>query len=417
MNMEENENIEIGTEQKHSIWSSVFKGDSSIWWVVAALLGLGIVEVYSATSMLAWKEQHGNTAHYLVRHVMFVFAGIITMIFFSRLSYKSLFKVSKVALWISVALLLLTLVMGTATNDAKRWFTIPLIGISFQTSDLAKLTLMIYIANMLSTCENTLESKRLAFRKCLVAILGVCMLILPSNLSTALLIGGTSVLVMLIGQIPVKWIALMVGGLLLAGVLFIGVCKMAGYHTRVETWVTRLTTYSSSDADKMGADYQSEQSKIALARGGLFGQGVGKSLQRNAIPHPYSDFIYAIVVEELGLLIGGVGVVLCFFIFFYRCVRIVKTTERTFPVFVVVGLCLNIVLQAVSHILVVSGIVPVTGQPLPFVSMGGTSLIFNSASVGIILNISRYANKKETVTEIEEDAEQEEIQDFPFVAG
>ncbi len=415
--MEDNtENIVADTSQEKSMWSRVFKGDPIIWTVVGLLMFLGILEVYSATSMLAWKEQHGNTAHYLLRHLMFVFAGIAVMIFFSRLSYKSLFKVSNLALWASVALLVLTFFMGTSTNDARRWFTIPLIGISFQTSDLAKLTLMIYIANVLSTCDNTLESKKLAFRKCLVAILAVCVLILPSNLSTALLIGGTSVIVMLVGQIPVKWIGVMVGGLLLAGILAIGVFKLAGVHTRVETWVTRIVTYSSSDADKSGADYQNEQSKLALSRGGILGQGIGKSVQRNAIPHPYSDFIYAIVVEETGWF-GAFGVVICYMIFFYRCVRIVKTTERTFPAFVVVGLCLNIVLQAVSHLLVVAGVVPVTGQPLPFVSMGGTSLIFNSISLGIILNISRYAGKKETVTEIEENTEQEEIQDFPFIAG
>ncbi|MCQ2249529.1 MAG: FtsW/RodA/SpoVE family cell cycle protein [Bacteroidales bacterium] len=408
--------VTTDTAANQNKWLRMFKGDPVIWFMVGILMLVGIVEVYSATSMLAWKEQHGNTTYYLVKHLGFVFMGFLVMVGLCRVSYKLLFKASNVGLYISVVLLFLTIFTGSSTNDARRWFTIPLIDISFQTSDLAKLTLMIYLAKVLSTCQNTLESKKLVFRKCMIAILAVCVLILPSNLSTALLIGGTSVMLMLVGQIPVKWIGIMVGGLLLAGVLFIGGCKLVGFHTRLDTWVTRITTYSSSDADKSGADYQSEQSKIALSRGGILGQGVGKSLQRNAIPHPYSDFIFAIVVEETGLM-GGIVVVACYIIFFFRCVRIVKTTERTFPVFIVVGLCLNIVLQAVSHFLVVAGIVPVTGQPLPFVSMGGTSLLFNSVSIGIILNISRYAGKKETVTEIEEEPVQEEIQDFPFMAG
>lgn len=393
-----------------------FLGDGIIWGIVAFLSIVGIIEVYSATSMLAWKFQDGNTVHYMLRHLMFLVLGFLVIFGFCRLSYKNLSKAVGPLFYGSLFLLALTLLMGATTNDARRWFTIPLIGISFQTSDLAKLTLMLYLAKTLSVCKDSMNSKKLTFIKCMLAVGVTCGLIMPANLSTALLIGGTSMIVMVVGRIPIKWIGVMLLTLALGGALIIGVCKVAGIHTRLDTWVSRISTYSSDDADKKNEDFQAEQARIAIGRGGVIGEGPGNSVQRNTIPHPYSDFIFAIVVEEFGIC-GALAVLMAYSIFFYRCIMIVKGLDRTFPAYIVVGLSLNIVLQAVSHVLVVTGIIPVTGQPLPFLSMGGTSLIFTSAAVGIILNISRYSGKKETEEVIEQYQEPDEVEDYPFIAG
>lgn len=402
-------------ETKKSI-GEYFPGDKAIWIIVAALSFVGLIEVYSATSMLAWKYQGGNTVYYVLRHLFFLALGFLTIFGLCRLSYKNLTKVVGPLFWGSVCLLGLTLLMGSSTNDAKRWFTIPLVNISFQTSDLAKLTLMLYLAKTLSICKDSANSKRKVFVKCLIAVGATCVLILPANLSTALLIAGTSVILMVVGRIPLKWIGGMILAFAIGGIVVIGFCKLAGIHTRVDTWMSRISTFSSDDADKRNEDFQAEQAKIAVGRGGVIGQGPGNSVQRNSIPHPYSDFIFAILVEEFGI-VGALAVLIAYSIFFYRCIMIVKGLDRTFPAYIVVGLALNIVLQAVSHVLVVTGIMPVTGQPLPFLSMGGTHMIFTSAAVGIILNISRYSGKTETEEVIEQYQEPEEVEDYPFIAG
>lgn len=391
-------------------------GDPAIWLIVLILAFLGLIEIYSSTTMLAWKEQAGDSTYYILRHMVFLTVGLCSMHFLTYLSYKNLSKVITPMFWGSVVLLGLTLMLGDSTNDAKRWLYIPGTSFQFQTSDLAKLALMLYLAKVLSTCKSDPASRRAAFFQCVLAVGMVCVLIMPANLSTALLIAGTSVLVMLVGQIPLKWIGIMVLNLSLFGVLALGFCKVAGIHTRMDTWVSRLSTYISDDADRSDEDFQAEEAKIAIARGGLLGVGPGNSLQRNSIPHPYSDFIFAIVVEECGIW-GCIIVLGGYIVFLFRCISIVKGLDRTFPAFIVVGLSLNIVLQAVSHVLVVTNVLPVTGQPLPFVSMGGTSLLLNSVSVGIILNISRYSGKKETVEDIEQDQETEEVADYPFIAG
>ncbi len=402
--------------EKKGIFNKYLLGDPTIWLIALALCILGTVEVYSSTSMLAWHKQSGNTSYYVLRHFFFVSAGLLAMYFFCRLSYKNLTKIIPTFFWGSVVLLLLTLVLGNSTNDAKRWFTIPGTSFGFQTSDLAKLSLMLYLAKVLSTCKNTLADKRMAFIWCMVAVGVTCLLILPANLSTALLIAGTSMIVMVVGQIPFKWVGYMIAGLALFGVLTIGFCKVAGIHTRMDTWVSRITTFSSDDADRNNEDFQAAEAKIAIARGGIMGQGPGNSVQRNSIPHPYSDFIFAVIVEECGLW-GAILVLGGYVIFFFRCVSIVRGLNRTFPAYIVVGLSLNIVLQAVSHVLVVSNIIPVTGQPLPLVSMGGTSILFTGVAIGIILNISRYSGQKETEQDIEQDQETEEVGDYPFIAG
>jgi cell division protein FtsW len=366
--------------------------------------------------MLAYKYQGGNTVYYIFKHFIFIVVGFFVMYFTSRLSYKFYFKLARPLLWVSLGLLFLTL-FESSTNDAKRWFTIPLTGISFQTSDLAKVSLMLYLAKVLSVSQDSEEQLFAGFKKCLIAIVGVCGLILLGNFSTAFLVGFTSLFVLFIARVKIKWIFAGIGICIGAGILLILFASLLGFHSRVDTWKSRVETFMSSDSESSReSNYQAEQSKIAVARGGLTGVGPGGSVQRNSLPHPYSDFIFSIICEEYGL-IGGLGVMIFYLIFFYRCLYTIRNSERAFPMFLSLGLSLNIIFQALANMLVAVNITPVTGQPLPFVSMGGTSIIFTSISVGIILNISRYAGKKELVEEIEEEQNVEEITDYPFIAG
>lgn len=391
----------------------VLKGDIGIWIVVFSLAMLSIVEVYSVTSTLSYRYQDGNTFYYPLKHLFFIVLGVGMMFVSSHLSYKRYYKVADILLWISVFLLFVTLAFGTSTNDARRWFTIPLLGISFQTSDLAKLTLMLFVAKMLSRAQNVPEERHACYVKCIIGVAAVCILVLPANFSTAFLIGFSSLVMLVLGRFPRKWLWTLLGVAVVFFAIYVVVVQLSGSHSRVGTWASRIESFFSSDDS---GNFQVSQSKAAIAHGGLVGAGIGGSIQRNTLPHPYSDFIFAEIIEEGGLIIGLVVIVAYLFLF-YRCIKIAQHVDRLFPMFLLLGLSFNIMLQAVSNMLVAVNIMPVTGQPLPFVSMGGTSLLFNFWSVGIILNISRYTGERENVEEIEENDDVEEIVDYPFLAG
>ena len=396
----------------------LLKGDRALWIVVILLSFIGVVEVFSSTATLGYKYKDGNTFFHLIKHLSFVVIGFIIMFVTSRISYKRTFKIAGPFLWFSAALLLITLFSGNDTNNARRWIEIPLVGLSFQTSDLAKLALMLYLAKTISQAKDDANEteKKNVFKQCIIAVGAICLLILPANFSTAFLVGVTSLVVLYIGRVKIKWLLMTVGAAVVLFGFFVAVTQLSGSQSRVGTWSKRIETFFSSDSDGSGANFQTEQAKIAIASGGITGKGIGKSQQRTVLPHPYSDFIYAEIVEECGL-VGAIGIVILYLVFFYRCIAIIRDSDRTYPAFVVLGFSLNIIFQAVANMLVAVHITPVTGQPLPFVSMGGTSLIFTSISTGIILNISRYAGKKETVEEIEDEMEEEELTDYPFITG
>ena len=392
----------------------LLKGDRVIWFIVALLSGIGLIEVFSSTSMLAYRYQDGQTSHYFIRHLFFILLGLAVMFTLCRVSYKHLYKLAGVFLVFCVFLLVLTYIKGVATNSAKRWLDIG--GLSFQTSDVAKLSLMIYLAKVLSQARQEGVKMWDVYKKCLLAVGVVCGLILPSNFSTAFLVGLASLFVMFVGNIRPKWLLATVGVAVVCFGLFVAFVELTGAEgTRVGTWTKRIETFFGSETSK-DAQFQSQQAKIAIALGDIIGKGPGNSNQRNILPHPYSDFIFAIIVEEGGLIVG-LFVVVLYSVFFARCIKITRNSEKAFPAFMVLGLSLNIMFQAVVNMLVAVSIIPVTGQTLPFVSMGGTSILFNSVAVGIILNVSRYAAKKETVEDIEENQEVEEVVDYPFIAG
>ena len=400
----------------------IFKGDKWIWTCYIVLLLASLMFVHSTTGTLEF-QRHSNPVHFLISQGGFIIMAIVAALIMSNLSYKKLFNLANIAIGVSLVLLFITLAFGDATNDAKRWLKIPIIDQTIQTSDIAKLCLTIFIAKVMSTHQRDDEDIKKGALYSAVAIAAVCLLILPANLSTALLIGITSVMLLIIARVKLKHILLVGSGLGIFVFLLIIVLGKTGTFNRAETWVNRIEAYvQSDDAQDKKDTFQADQAKIAISRGGLIGQGSGASMQKNVLPHPYSDFIFASIIEERGLL-AGLGIIVLYVIMMHRCVISAKYQSSAFPAFLCIGLALNIIMQAVSNMVVAVNLVPVTGQPLPMVSMGGTSLIISSVSVGIILNISRYSEQhgkekeKEEVEESDREQNIEDITDYPFVIG
>lgn len=398
------------------ILKSVIKGDRTIWVLMIFLSVVGFLEVMSCTTLMAHKFQGGDTFHYPLKHLACLVLGFVAMFFFSLMSYKKWIKWADFLLIGSIVLLIVTLVSGDATNDAKRWFTIPVIGMTIQTSDLAKFALVVYLSKMLALAQVEPEKKWRCFMLCIASIVGVCLFVLPANFSTTVLIGVSCLWMLVLGNFPKKWIIGLIGLGIVLLILFVVVVKVGHIHSRVDTWISRVETYFSGDGEQT-KDFQTQQSLIAIGLGGLQGVGLGSGIQNNCLPHPYSDFIFASIAHELGIL-GVLGVIVLYMILFYRCVLIVKKTETLFPALLVMGFLTNIMLQTLSNILVSVDVMPVTGQPLPFVSMGGSAILTTGVSLGVILNISRYTSNKETVSEIEQnEPEIDDGVDYPFMAG
>jgi cell division protein FtsW len=275
-------------------------------------------------------------------------------------------------------------VAGTNINEATRWLQIPGTGLTIQPSDFAKIALVMYVAKILSVNQNKIKDFKGVFGKISLAIVGTCLLILPANLSTAVIVFITAFSLMFVGRIPIKYLALMVitGVFLLS--IFVGGSLLLNKEGRIATWKNRIEAYVDGEGD----NYQADQAKVAIVQGGLFGKGPGNSTQRNLLPHPYSDFIFAIIIEEYGSLIGGVLMVALYLWLFFRAGLIVRRSRSTYGAFLAYGLSLGLVLQAFVNMAVAVGLVPVTGQTLPLVSMGGSSIFFTSLATGMILSVS-----------------------------
>ena len=369
-------------------------------WVVVILLSLfSVLAVYSSTGTLAYKYQEGNTLYYLIKHVIIILGGFLLMYMAHLIKYSYYSRIFQVLLYAAIFLLVLTLVFGLDVNEAKRALRLPF-NLTFETSDFAKLTLIIYIARLLAKKQEVIKDFRSAFLPIMIPVLIVCGLILPSNLSTSVMLFVTSLVLMFIGRVNFKHILLMVGAMALFMTLFILVLmNLPGEKQgRLWTWQSRVENFINPDE---GENYQIEQSKIAIASGGLFGKMPGNSTQRNFLPHPYSDFIFAIIMEEYGL-IGGTFLVLLYLILLFRAVRIVTKIPKHFGALVTIGIAFSLVFQALINMGVAVNLLPVTGQPLPLVSMGGTSIWFTCIGLGIILSVSRELHQIE-ITEKEEE--------------
>lgn len=372
------------------------KGDKVIWAVVLFLGILSILAVYSSIVSLAYKYQDGNTEYFLFKHGFILIVGFGLMYAAHKLNYKYYSRISQLAIFVAAPLLLFTLLTGASINDASRWLVIPVINQTFQTSDLAKLALIMFLARILSKKQDVIKDFGSAFLPIMFPILVICGLILPANFSTAAMLFTTSIVIMFIGRINLKYIFSMVAVGIVFVSLFIAIVINTNYTGRVETWKNRIENFTSGDSQN---NYQAEQSKIAIATGGPLGKGPGGSTQRNFLPHPYSDFIYAIVIEEYGI-VGGFVLLLLYLILLYRGIMISLKAPRTFGALLAVGLSFSLVFQAMINMAVAVNLFPVTGQPLPMVSMGGTSIWFTCLAVGIILSVSRsvYEEEKEEVT-------------------
>jgi len=358
-------------------------GDRVIWLVVVLLSIISLLAVYSATGTLAYRKQGGDTEFYLIKHFMLMSGGLGLMYVCYLIHYKRYSRWAPVVLLMAVPLLLYTLLFGTSLNEAARWITVPIINISFQSSDFAKLALIMYLAREIATKQDNIKDLS-AFLPILLPVLVICGLIAPADLSTAILLFITCLLLMFIGRVNFQYIGLLI---LLGIVMFSFLIILAEFTpiVRLDTWVERTRDFVTNSE---GA-YQIQQAKIAIAEGGWFGTGPGNSVQRNYLPHAYSDFIYAIIVEEYGLF-GGFLIITLYITLLLRCVRLVTLSPKAFGAMLALGLSLSLVLQALANMAVSVHLVPVTGLTLPLLSMGGTSLLFTSIAVGMVLSVSKY---------------------------
>ncbi|HPF64902.1 FtsW/RodA/SpoVE family cell cycle protein [Lentimicrobium sp.] len=362
------------------------KGDKVIWAVVFLLSIFSVLAVYSSTGTLAFRYQSGNTEYYLIKHLGILLLGFVLMYLAHQVKYKYYARISQLAIYVSVPLLAYTLMFGTNVNEASRWYTLPLINLTFQPSDFAKLALIIFVARLLAKKQENIEDFKKGFIAILLPVLLITLLILPANLSTAAMIFITCLVLMFVGRVRLRYILALVGiGLVSMALLIAIVINVPQLGKRVGTWQSRIENFKSGDSD---GNYQVEQAKIAIANGGFTGRMPGNSTQKNFLPHPYSDFIFAIIIEEYGL-IGGTLVVLLYLVLLFRAIKIVIRSPRNFAAFLTFGVAFSLVFQAMINMMVAVNLMPVTGQTLPLISMGGTSIWFTSISIGIILSVSR----------------------------
>ena len=383
------------------------RGDKFIWSIVVLLALISVLVVYSATGSLAYKMNKGNNELYLFKQLAFMLVGLVIIYFLHRVNYSLFSRIAWVLFITAIPFLIYTLFFGAKINEGSRWIKVPIINLTIQTSDYARLALFMYISRVMSKKQEVIKDFKQGFLPVIIPVAIVCVLIMPANLSTALLTGATSLLLMFIGRISLKHIGL---AILIASIpigLLISVAvlthknkpntelvketskgeKKGGLLVRASTWIKRVQDFVY--ADKIDVPYQVQQSKIAIANGGiLVGLGPGNSRQRNFLPHCYSDFIFAIIIEEYGLL-GGAFIMFLYLLFLFRGIRIFKRCPYAFGAFLALGLSFTLVIQALANMAVSVNIVPVTGVTLPLVSMGGSSFLFTCISIGIILSVAR----------------------------
>ncbi len=362
------------------------RGDRVIWMILALLSIFSILAVYSSTGTIAYKLSGGNTTGYLIKHILILGFGL----FLAYLAYLTPYmKFMKLAPWlwlIAFCLLVYTWGFGVEINHARRWIKIPFIDLTFQTSDFAKLALILVVAREITRHKDYIKDFKNAFMPIIMPIIIICGLIAPSDLSTALVLFATCFAMMFIGRVDIKFLGLLV---LLWVVLFAGLIvlwQFAPDIVRVDTWSTRISEFLS---DRSEGSFQNQQAKIAIANGEIFGSGPGNSIQRNYLPTPYADFIYAVFCEEYGL-VGSFLLLSLYVLLFFRTTRLVTISEKSFGAMVAVGLSLNIVIQALCNMGIATHLLPVGGLTLPMVSWGGTSVLFTCLFFGIILSVSRY---------------------------
>jgi len=387
------------------------KGDKVIWALVVLLALISMLVVYSATGSLAYKNYKGNTEIYLFKQVVFIVLGIAIIYFAHRVNYTIYSKIAQLLFILSIPLLVYTLFFGLDMNEGSRWIRLPIIGMNMQTSELAKLSLFMYLARLISKKQAVIKDFRKGYLPLIIPVGIICVLIAPANLSTALLLGASCMLLLFIGRARTKHLLLTIG-IVFIPVLFLILAAVISHRSdsetsevkkessskltaRVNTWIGRVEhfMYRGKESDDEDA-YQINQAKIAIAKGGFMGVGPGNSTQRNFLPQAYNDFIYPIIIEEYGL-VGGLLIVFIYLVFLYRSIKIFRRCPFAFGAFLALGLSFTLVIQALANMAVSVNLFPVTGVTLPLISMGGSSFLFTCLSIGIILSVARNAEQLE----------------------
>ncbi|MCF8300461.1 MAG: FtsW/RodA/SpoVE family cell cycle protein [Bacteroidota bacterium] len=371
------------------------KGDRVIWVLISLMTLVSLLGVYSSTGSLSHKEQGGNTEYYLVKQGFIVLFGFFIMYVLHRLHYLRFHRIAPFLFIVAIPLLIFTLLFGVDINSARRWIEIPFLGFTFQSSDFARLALILYLARTISSKQSNIKDFKSAFLPLILPVIIICFLIAPADLSTALLLFSSCIAMMFVGRVAVKYILMLV----LLAIIAFSILILLGHFfpdmVRLATWIERIREFTT-DSD---GGFQVQQSKVAIANGGFFGMGPGQSIQRNFLPSSYADFIYAILVEEYGLL-GGLFVISLYMGFFFRITRLVTKSTKAFGAMVVTGLGFSFVFQAFINIAVATHLVPVTGVTLPMISLGGTSIIMNCISLGIILSVSKFVESSNIGTDV-----------------
>ena len=391
------------------------RGDKVIWALVLLLGLVSLLVVYSATGSLAYKMYKGNTEVYLFKQIAFIVIGFIIIYFAHRVNYTLYSRVAKILLLLSIPLLLYTLFFGVTMNEGSRWIRLPIINMTMQTSDLAKLALFMFLARMLSRKQAKIKDFKQGFLPVIIPVAIVCLLIAPANLSTALLLGASCMLLMFIGRVSIKHILLTLAVALIPVVFLVMAAvikhkssgdeddtaavkkeKTSRLTARVNTWIGRVENfiYGSKAGENDDDHYQVNQAKIAIARGGFLGNGPGNGEARNFLPQAYNDYIYATLIEEYGLM-GGAFIIFIYLVFLFRSIRLFKKCPYAFGAFLALGLSFTLVIQAMANMAVNVNLFPVTGVTLPLVSMGGSSFLFTCLSIGIILSVARNVEQSE----------------------
>jgi cell division protein FtsW len=373
--------------------AKIFRGDRVIWIVLLLLSLLSLLIVYSSTAALAYRQASGNTLHFLIRQVFFLGTGIGVMLIMVNFIPVKLYAIfSNVLLYLSIGLLLVSVVMKFSGMLGGSGRTLDLGIISFQPSEMAKIALILYTAKVLGKNQKTREELRRAFYLVGAHAVVVCGLIFISDFSSSALLFATVFIMLFVGRVPFRYLFIVVAtGIGIVAFTYLIADNFPSAPARVHTVKGRIDRFVYGDPNSEKGITQADYAKLAIYEGGIFGKGPGYSDVSDYMAAAYNDFIFAIIIEEYGLLIGIV-VIFLYLIFFFRSVMIVRKATRTFPAFLVTGLTMMLVFQAMINMGVSTGVLPVTGQPLPWVSLGGTSLIFTSAAFGCILSVS-YQNQ------------------------
>ncbi|MBB4078336.1 cell division protein FtsW [Lewinella aquimaris] len=366
------------------------RGDRVLWAIIFILSLVSMVAVYSAVANLAYRNSGGAVSGYIIKHGVILGFGLVVIYIGHLLAYTKYSRWAPSMLVIAILLLLLTQVFGTDINGARRWLTVPGIGLTFQSSDFAKLALILFVARAIGSKQDIIKDFKEAFVPIILPVLGICLLIALSDLSSAIMLFVVCILMMIVGRVAMQYIFM----LILLGISVFSILVMVGSKypnlvPRAATWEKRIETYFNPAAAKVDDRRQITGAMIAIANGGVIGVGPGNSTQRHTLYSAQSDFIYSIIVEEYGAL-GGVIIIGIYLLLFVRVIRLVTRSSKAFGAMVAFGLGLSLLLQAFLNIAVNLDLLPVTGLTLPLISMGGTSTLFTCVSLGILMSVSKY---------------------------